>query len=82
VRAFNTLGWDNFADPPDGAELFYAADPTAREVTEELIWAVGLGPQFVGGPDAANTVDGVLRLWFSLVQQHGGQRRLAFRVVR
>ena len=52
-----------------------------REVAEELIWAVGLGPQFVGGPDAANTVDGVLRLWFSLVQQHGGDRKLAFRVV-
>jgi 8-hydroxy-5-deazaflavin:NADPH oxidoreductase len=82
VRAFNTLGWDNFADPPDGAELFYAADPAAREVAEELIWAVGLGPQFVGGPDAANTVDGVMGLWFSLVQQHGGDRRLAFRVVR
>jgi hypothetical protein len=51
-------------------------------VAEELIWAVGLGPQFVGGPDAANTVDGVMGLWFALVQQHGGDRRLAFRVVR
>jgi predicted dinucleotide-binding enzyme len=82
VRAFNTLGWENFADPPAGAELFFAADPAAREIAEELIQAVGLGPQFVGGPDAANTVDGLLRLWFSLVQQHGGNRKLAFRVVR
>ena len=82
VRAFNTLGWDNFADPPEGAQLFYAADPAAREAAEELIWAVGLGPQFVGGPDAAKIVDGVLPLWFALVQQHGGQRKLAFRVVR
>jgi len=81
VRAFNTLGWENFADPPPGADLFFAADPAAREVTEELIRAIGLGPQFVGGPDAARTVDGVLPLWFSLVQQHGGQRRLALRVV-
>jgi len=81
VRAFNSLGWENFADPAAGADLFFAADPAAREVAEELIRAVGLGPQFVGGPDAAKTVDGVLPLWFSLVQQHGGQRRLAFRVV-
>ena len=82
VRAFNTLGWENFAEPPAGAALFYAADPAAREAAEELIRAVGLGPQFVGGPDAAKTVDGVLPLWFSLVQQHGGNRKLAFRVVR
>jgi 8-hydroxy-5-deazaflavin:NADPH oxidoreductase len=81
VRAFNSLGWENFADPPAGADLFFAADPAAREVAEELIRAVGLGPQFVGGPDAARIVDGVLPLWFSLVQQHGGQRKLAFRVV-
>jgi hypothetical protein len=82
VRAFNTLGWENFADPPPGANLFYAADPAARQVTEELIRAVGLGPEYVGGPDAARTVDAVLPLWFSLVQQHGGHRRLAFRVLR
>jgi 8-hydroxy-5-deazaflavin:NADPH oxidoreductase len=82
VRAFNTLGWENFADPPPGADLFFAADPAAREVAEELIRAIGLGPQFVGGPDAAKTVDGVVPLWFSLVQQHGGNRKLAFRVVR
>ena len=61
VRAFSTLGWENFADPPAGADLFFAADPAAREAAEELIRAVGLGPQFVGGPDAAKTVDGVCR---------------------
>jgi hypothetical protein len=27
ARAFNTLGWENFADPPQGADLFFAADP-------------------------------------------------------
>jgi hypothetical protein len=31
---------------------------------------------------AARTVDGVLPLWFALVQQSGGDRKLAFRVVR
>jgi 8-hydroxy-5-deazaflavin:NADPH oxidoreductase len=82
VRAFNTLGWENFADPVPSAALFFAADPPARQVAEELIAAVGLEPAYVGDADAAGTVDGVLPLWFALVQQHGGNRRLALRVVR
>ena len=40
VRAFNSLGWANFADPPPGANLFFAADPEARAPAEELISAV------------------------------------------
>ncbi len=82
ARAFNTLGWENFADPPAGAALFFAADPQARAATEELISAAGLEPAFVGDGGAAGIVDGVLRLWFALVQQSGGNRRLAFGVLR
>ncbi|HXW43512.1 MAG TPA: NAD(P)-binding domain-containing protein [Streptosporangiaceae bacterium] len=81
VRAFNTLGWENFADPPAGADLFFAADPQARRAAEELITATGLEPAFVGDASAADIVDGALRLWFALVQQSGGNRRLAFRVL-
>jgi 8-hydroxy-5-deazaflavin:NADPH oxidoreductase len=82
VRAFNTLGWENFADPLPSAALFFAADPAAREVAEELILAIGLEPAFVGDADAAGIVDGALPLWLALVQQQGGNRRLALRVVR
>lgn len=82
VRAFNTLGWENFAEPPQGAAMFFAADPAAREPAEQLIRAVGLEPVYVGGPDATGTVDGLLPLWFALVQQAGGQRKVALRVVR
>ena len=81
ARAFNTLGWENFADPLPGAALFFAADPGARPVVQELITVVGLHPEYVGDADAAGTVDGLLPLWFSLTQQHGGNRRLALRVV-
>jgi predicted dinucleotide-binding enzyme len=81
VRAFNTLGWENFADPPSGAALFFAADPGARPVAQELITVVGLHPEYVGDADAATTVDGLLPLWFALTQQRGGNRRLALRVV-
>ncbi len=82
VRAFSTLGWENFADPLPGAALFFAADPQARAVAEELITAVGLEPAYVGDAGAAAIVDGVLPLWFSLVRQQGGNRRLAFAVLR
>jgi predicted dinucleotide-binding enzyme len=82
VRAFNTLGWENFAEPLPGSALFFAADPAARATAEELITAVGLEPAYVGDAGAAGTVDGVLPLWFSLVKQRGGNRRLAFRVVQ
>jgi 8-hydroxy-5-deazaflavin:NADPH oxidoreductase len=82
ARAFNTLGYENFVAPPEGAALFFAADPDARAITEELISATGLEPAFVGDGSAVGIVDGVLPLWFALVQQSGGNRKLAFRVVR
>lgn len=81
VRAFNTLGWENFADPPPGAALFFAADPEARPAAEELISAVGLEPAYVGDASATGTVDALLPLWFALVKQQGGNRKLALRIV-
>ena len=63
------------------AALFFAADPGARPTVQELITVVGLHPEYVGDADAAGTVDGLLALWFALAQQHGGNRRLALRVV-
>jgi predicted dinucleotide-binding enzyme len=82
VRAFNSLGWENFADPMPGTNLFFAADPAARATAEELIRAVGLEPAFVGDAGATATVDALLPLWFALVQQNGGNRRLAFRRIQ
>jgi 8-hydroxy-5-deazaflavin:NADPH oxidoreductase len=82
VRAFNTLGWENFADPPPGAALFFAADPDARAAAEELITAVGLEPVFVGDADATGTVDALLPLWFALVKRSGGNRRVALRITQ
>jgi predicted dinucleotide-binding enzyme len=82
VRAFNSLGWENFADPVPGAAMFFAADPEARAVAEELIGAVGLEPAFVGDATATATVDALLPLWFALVKLNGGNRRLALRIVR
>src|SRR5215469_15155442 len=82
VRAFNSLGWENFADPAPGTNLFFAADPEARAAAEELISAVGLEPAFVGDATATATVDALLPLWFALVRQNGGNRKIALRIVR
>ena len=82
VRAFNTLGWENFADPAPGVSLFFAADPEARAVAEELISAVGLEPAYVGDATATAVVDSLFPLWFALVKQNGGNRKLALRLVR
>jgi predicted dinucleotide-binding enzyme len=82
VRAFNSLGWENFANPMPGTTMFFAADPDARAVAEELITAVGLEPVFVGDASATATVDALLPLWFALVQQNGGNRRVALRVIQ
>jgi hypothetical protein len=81
VRAFNSLGWENFANPMPVSNMFFAADPDARATAEELIKAIGLEPAFLGDASATGTVDGLLPLWFALVQQNGGNRRVALRII-
>jgi hypothetical protein len=85
VRAFNTLGWENFADPVfDGvtADLFYAAEEgTGKEVADKLIIDVGLRPVWLGGIDTFDLVDSLTRLWFTLAFQRKLGRRLAFKML-
>jgi 8-hydroxy-5-deazaflavin:NADPH oxidoreductase len=85
VRAFNTLGWENFADPVfDGvaADLFYAAEEGhAKQVADQLIADIGLQPVWLGGIDAFDTVDSLTRLWFLLAFQRKLGRRLAFKML-
>ncbi|HSS62438.1 MAG TPA: NAD(P)-binding domain-containing protein [Candidatus Limnocylindrales bacterium] len=82
-RAFNSYGWDVFANPVVGgvqADLFYAGtDGPSQATVELLISDAGLRPVWVGGADHADTVDGVLRLWFTLARSRG--RRIAFRLL-
>jgi 8-hydroxy-5-deazaflavin:NADPH oxidoreductase len=83
VRAFNTLGWENFATPTfDGvaADLFFSAPEADRDIVERLITDVGLRPAYLG-PDKQDLVDSVLPLWFTLTRLRG-QRHLAFRILQ
>jgi predicted dinucleotide-binding enzyme len=82
-RAFNTLGWDVFANPLVGgtqADLFFCGpDGQGRQTVEQLIADAGLRPVWVGGPEQVETVDGVLRLWLVLSRERG--RRIAFKLL-
>ena len=82
VRAFNTVGFEVLADPSFGeetADLFWCGPEDAG--VEALIADVGLRPVRVGGIDAIDVVDGVGRLWLTLVFREGRPRRLAFRML-
>jgi predicted dinucleotide-binding enzyme len=82
-RAFNSYGFDVFTEPLIGGErpdLFYAGpEGESQKDLERLIADAGLGPVWVGGADAVDVVDGVLRLWFTLARHRG--RRIAFRLI-
>jgi predicted dinucleotide-binding enzyme len=82
VRAFNTLGWENFANPTfDGvaADLFFSGPEADREIVDRLISDVGLRPAYLG-PDKHDLVDSLLPLWFTLAQLRG-TRHLALRIL-
>lgn len=82
ARAFNTLGYELFAEPSIGgdvADLFWCGPEDAG--IEGLIADVGLRPVRVGDIDAIDVVDGAARLWLTLVFRCGYPRRLAFRML-
>ena len=83
-RAFNSLGWENFAEPMLGdvqADLLFAGPQSRREEVEGLIADVGLRPVYVGDLDSAPLVDTVGALWGALAFGRGMGRRLFFKVV-
>lgn len=84
-RAFNSLGWENFAQPRiegEQVDLFYCGPHgKSQEVVEELIAAIGLRPIRVGGLETAALVDAIGSLWVILaIGQHRG-RHISFRLL-
>ncbi len=83
ARAFNTLGWENLADPvfADGrADMFFSSLEDDRPTVEEVIEGVGLRPVYVG-EDQEALVDALFQLWIALAIKLGRGRRLAFRLL-
>ncbi|GCE22325.1 hypothetical protein [Dictyobacter kobayashii] len=84
-RAFNSLGWENFAEPDfDGiqSDLFYCGvDGASQATVEQLITDVGLRPIYLGGIDKVELLDAVASLWFALVFGQKKSRHLSFKVL-
>jgi len=84
-RAFNSIGWENFANPViegEKADLFYCgAEGESQAIGERLIADVGLRPIRVGGLETAPLVDSVGSLWVALVNGQHRSRRMAFRLL-
>jgi len=82
ARAFNSLGFEAFADPVfdgEAADLLFSSSENDRPQVEELIAAVGLRPAYLGA-DRQDTVDLALTLWVALIRQRG-HRGVALRVL-
>ncbi len=87
-RAFNTLGWENFAEPElDGQviDLFYCGESgSSQTVIDQLISDIGLRPVYIGETEKSVLLDGLTRLWFTLVFDQGrggGTRRVALKML-
>ena len=85
ARAFNSLGWENFADPDfdrTRADLLWCGpDGHAAAAIEALISDVGLRPVRVGALDQLPAVDMLAGLWFALALGQGMGRHLAFKIL-
>ncbi|RKR29966.1 NADPH-dependent F420 reductase [Arthrobacter oryzae] len=84
-RAFNSLGWENFADADyqgvNGDMLYAGPAGPGQETVEELIGATGLRPVRVGDATKAGIVDDFVKLWFTLAFEQGLGRGVGFKIL-
>jgi 8-hydroxy-5-deazaflavin:NADPH oxidoreductase len=83
-RAFNSLGWENFADGHYGeltGDMLYSGPPERKDTVEELIGATDLRPIWVGDNDKAKVVDDFVTLWFTLAFERGFGRDVGFKIL-
>ena len=78
VRAFNSVGWETMADPGEATMFWAGADDPA---VEQLIADVGFHAVRVGDADVVEVVDGVGRLWITLVFRAGYPRQIAVKLL-
>lgn len=75
AKAFNTnfaTLYDRLGEPANRPSMVYAADPDAREVTEQLIGDAGYEPVWAGGLESARAVEDFLGVVFAVSQARGG----------
>lgn len=85
VKAFNTTGYNNMAEPHYGGEsttMFICGDhdgakQTVRELTEEL----GFDVADVGGLNTAHYLEALAMVWINLAMVQGMGREIALKLV-
>jgi NADPH-dependent F420 reductase len=86
VKAFNTTGWQNMADPLYGSEglsmLLCGDDVEARKVVADLARQLGFDPVEVGPLRSARYLEAVAMLWIDMAVLQGFGTNFGFRVVK
>jgi len=86
VKAFNTTGWNNMANPayPEGPiTMFIAgADADAKAVVSRLAQDLGLEPLDAGGLTVARCLEPPAMLWIDLAVVQNLGRDIAFKLIR
>jgi hypothetical protein len=86
IKAFNTTGYDNMADPIyDGqpTTMFICGDdPAAKAIVAQLAEALGFEAADAGPLAAAFHLENLALLWIHLARQPGYGRDIAIRLLR
>jgi NADPH-dependent F420 reductase len=86
VKAFNTTGWNNMADPayPNGPISMFIAgdDPDAKAVASRLAEDLSFEPVDSGGLAVARFLEPLALLWIHLAVVQNLGRDIAFRLIR
>lgn len=86
VKAFNTTGSKNMADPILGGDKttmpLCGDDRQAKETVRQLALDLDFDPIDVGGLDAAAHLESLARLWIHMAYRAGLGPDIAFRVIR
>ncbi len=86
VKAFNTTGWQNMADPVYGSQrlsmMLCGDDAEAKKVTADLAQQLGFDPVDVGPLRSARYLEAVAMLWIDMAILQGFGTNFGFQVVK
>lgn len=89
AKAFNTYGWENFADSNypsyNGLKpvMFYCSDDDdAKEVVEQLAKDLGFEPQDTGGLGMARSLEPLALMWIRLAVRQGRNPNFTWGILR
>lgn len=83
-RAFNSLGWEVFANPQingQQADMFFCGAEDGSDQAAQLIADIGVRPRYLGGDDQLALLDALTQVWITLAFQRGYGRHVALRLL-